>query len=225
MTKLVVFDLDQTLIDVLPAHDRAISAAFREVFGVSAKFSEVDFAGRQMDVSLLEMGELHDIGRARVDAQLGRLKRIYAERFPGEVAKRPRLLPGVREVLHRLRLAGVRCAINTGGRGLVAKEMLRRMGLSLSFYPVVSSDDADDRQGMIRLTMRKAAKRGERIKAGDVVVVGDSVHDVVGAKKVGARSIAVLTGPQSRARLQKKKPDYIFKNLASKGVWEALTER
>ena len=222
LVKLVIFDLDQTLVDVMPYQDLAISRAFKEVFGRPARFSEIDFAGKPFPVLLRELGRKKGISKRDISREESRLSRLYQSAFPGILPKRIKPLPGVADALRELNMSGVRCAVFTGGRSSVARAILSRAGILLYLHPIASSDQASTKIGMAKWVMRELRKHRVRIRRKDVVVVGDSVHEVAVARKLGARSVAVATGPQSRARLKKAKPDFLFNDLSKKGALEAL---
>jgi beta-phosphoglucomutase-like phosphatase (HAD superfamily) len=53
--KLIVFDLDQTLVDFISVHDEVTQKLFRDFFGVDARLTEIDFAGKSLTENFREL--------------------------------------------------------------------------------------------------------------------------------------------------------------------------
>jgi phosphoglycolate phosphatase-like HAD superfamily hydrolase len=60
--KLIIFDLDQTLVDFLPVHDEVTRRLFRKFFNVDARLTDIDFAGKSLTENFGESARLKGVG-------------------------------------------------------------------------------------------------------------------------------------------------------------------
>ena len=84
--KLVIFDLDQTLVDFIPTHDEVTRNLFRRYFGVDARLTETDFTGRSLTENFSQLARLKNIPEDKVKENMQRLldeyDRSFIENFP-----------------------------------------------------------------------------------------------------------------------------------------------
>ncbi|MGA9875930.1 MAG: HAD family hydrolase [Solirubrobacteraceae bacterium] len=214
--KLVLFDIDGTLIDTGGAGARSWAWAFEQVFD------------RQIDIAEHSTAGMTDpaIGRATfrqvmkcdpTGEELTRLMASYQSVLPDFVASSEdyRVLDGVTELLERLSSAGVRLGLTTGGLEAVAHAKLGRARLNHFFLVGGYGSDSEDR---VELT-RAAVQRGERLLGGtldlrEVFVVGDTPLDIAAAEGVGAVSVGVASGRYNVEELQAANPDHVVASLA-----------
>jgi len=214
--KLIIFDLDQTLVDVVSVHDRAAIDVFRHFFGVDGHITEVEFAGRSLIENFLAVARLKGIPERRilekVPAMLDYYDKAFIEAFPADCSKC--VLPGARELLDALADTGNILALYTGDSKAVATAILDGAGLGRYFSLRLFGTEVKRRPDMIALAQEKAARLAGRVFPGkDIVIVGDSVKDIEAGKEHGARIIAIATGSHSEAELKQYAPDLVFKNM------------
>lgn len=225
--KLVIFDLDQTLVELIMVHDAAAEELFRKNYWKSSRFTDIDYAGRSLTASFVEMAKARgmDISKVQLDAPrlLGEYEALFARMIPADASRS--ILPGAKELLENLSRRGHFVALYTGDTRAVAEAILKSTGLGRYMRTTVFSDDAPTRSGMLRLVMERAGKICGRDFAGrDIVVIGDSTRDVDAGKEVGALTIAVATGHHSRQVLTASGPDYLFDDLSDHAaVFQAVT--
>ena len=115
--KLVIFDLDQTLVDFISVHDEATRELFQKFFGVDARLTEIDFAGRSLSDTFLELAGLKGIPEDRVTKisreLLENYERIFGERLPQDASNH--VLPGARRLLEELSKTDNFVVLYTGG--------------------------------------------------------------------------------------------------------------
>jgi phosphoglycolate phosphatase len=198
--KILLFDIDGTLIRTGRAGSRAMNRAFEDLFGIPGAFNDVPMAGRT-DKGILEDGA----ARAGVDLAGGNFQQFrerYFERLV-EALREPRpdkrVLPGVRPLLETLsRRDDVFLALLTGNCEQGARIKLEHFDLWKFFCCGAYGDDVVDRNDLFGVAMTRAFGRGvPPVTARDVVVIGDTVLDVGCAKAAGAQSVAVATGPSA----------------------------
>ena len=214
--KLVIFDLDQTLVDFISVHDEATQELFQKFFGVDARLTDIDFAGKSLTDIFLELARLKGIPEDRVSRfsreLLENYERIFGERLPQDASSH--ILPGARRLLEELSKTDNFVVLYTGGSAGIVERVLSATGLGKYFRFSVYGTEAQTRVGMVRLAGEKAESiTGKKFRGKDVVIVGDSLRDVESGKQLNAMTIAVATGFHSEGKLSASEPDYLFRNL------------
>lgn len=104
MSKLILFDVDQTLVDALEHHEVAFRKAFKEVLNVDAELTEINFYGKTVPNIIRELAGLKGISEGEIESKLTEMIE-RAEYFFIESVKKGeiRVLPGVRELLEELK--------------------------------------------------------------------------------------------------------------------------
>jgi len=213
--KLIIFDIDQTLVDVLEFHNIAASKTFKEFFNKEAKLNEIDFTGKTMAANLVELARLKGIDETTVKEKIDRMLDFYAKAFmeaiPDDTNKY--ILPGVKELLEKIDKNQNFLAIVTGNDTKVANKILENTGLKKYFRIVVAGDQEEKRAELVKRAVEKAQAEIKQ-NFTEVIVIGDSILDIESAKPVGAKSIAVCTGYHTEEMLQAHHPDFLFPNLS-----------
>jgi phosphoglycolate phosphatase-like HAD superfamily hydrolase len=214
--KLVIFDLDQTLVDLISVHDATVKELFKSHFGVDASLREIDFAGKSLTENMAELARLKGIVRSEFTKKSNSLLESYEKIFQAKIppAASNHILPGVKPLLEELSKTGNFVVLYTGDSPGVTQRVLEVTGLGKYFKFSVYGTEANSRVDMARLAIKKADQlTGARFEGKDVVIVGDSIHDIECGKQLNALTIAVATGFHSEEELTSRKPDYLFKNL------------
>ncbi len=194
-----MWDIDYTLLRGGGVASRAWKAAFTELTG-QPFLHMPDFGGRtDLDI-FAETFRMHGVTDHEPELFFARyVEVVHSMRH--EFALQGTLMPGVREVLGRLTDdPTVVQTLVTGNVPFVAAAKVDAFGLSAVFDASVGGYGTDDhvRATLVRRSQERAeAKYGEAFR---VVVIGDTVHDVDGARANGARAIGVATGAHLRRR-------------------------
>ena len=192
-----VFDLDGTLVDSVYQHVLAWQEAL-EVGGIELSVWRIH---RRIGMSggLFVGALLRETGQP-VDAELvARLQQVHAEAYrrrAGEV----RLLPGSRELLARLTEAEVPWAVATSGLMAAARPTLDVLGVPAD-VPVVTRDQVAHAKPDPDLFLAAAERLG--VDVADTVVVGDSVWDLLAARRARALGVGLLSGGYGREELER----------------------
>lgn len=191
-----VFDLDGTLVDSVYQHVLAWRTAL-EAVGIELAVWRIH---RRIGMSggLFVNALLREIGRPVTVEETERLQALHAEAYR-ELAGHVRPLPGARELLVTLTEHGVPWAIATSGRREVARPVLDSLAVPPS-VPVVTRDDVAHAKPDPDLFIAAAKRLGVDIT--DAVVVGDSVWDLLAARRARALGIGLLSGGYGRAELE-----------------------
>ncbi len=214
--KLIIFDLDQTLVDFIAIHDEAVYRLFKTLFTVEARLTEIDFAGRSLTENFIELGKLKGVPEELLEEKgremIERYERIFAQSMPQDAYSY--ILPGVKEMLDELFMTDNLVVLYTGDSPGIVKVVLESTGLDKYFRFSLSGTEVKTRADMVRLAIAEAEKlTGSKFQGKDIVIIGDSVRDIECGKEFNALTIAVATGFHSEEDLRKKAPDYVFKDL------------
>lgn len=219
MTRLLLFDIDGTLVLTGGAGKRAMDRAFADLFGVADAFAGVSMAGRT-DRWLVETA-LERHGVAVSDTHLERFRGRYLDYLASAIGEpghgRRGVMPGVHDALDRLaRRAGTHLALLTGNYAHGARIKLEHFGLWDRFAWGAFGDDHAERDHLARAAMAAAPDRGVPLDdPGHAVVVGDTPFDIACARAAGARVVAVATGGHSLEELERHGPDLALADLSA----------
>jgi phosphoglycolate phosphatase len=220
VTKLVLFDIDGTLLFTSGAGRRAIVAAISEEVGNGRALGRIRFDGKtdpQIVAELLETaGHRQPPPTERIEAICRRYVELLATEL-GHPTTRTTVMPGVRALLDRLdREDGVVLGLLTGNVAQGAALKLRAAGIDPDRFQVGAyGSDAAHRPDLPPIAARRAAQYFGREPTGDeVVIIGDTPADIACGECINARAVAVATGGYSRGDLQACRPYAVFEDLS-----------
>jgi len=223
MLKLLLFDVDGTLVLTGGAGIRAMNLAFAEMFSVEGGLADVEVAGR-IDTAILRAAlTKHDIVCEAFPDMVEEFREVYCRHLARTLveAKDGRVLPGVRELLTALRSKpDVRLSLATGNFRRGAELKLSYYGLWQYFDDGVFGEACEDRAELIAVAKRDLLAGGQ----GDAVyVIGDTVHDIEAARANDAIAVAVASGFTREETLRAAAPDFLFPDFSDwQGVLAAL---
>jgi phosphoglycolate phosphatase len=214
--RLILFDIDGTLLSAGRAARDSILAALESVLGWKGSADGNDFSGKTDPQILRELVE-ESVGTDRFDATLARVLDRYVEELRSRL--RPDAVvpkPGIPALLERLaRKPDVVLGLLTGNIERGARLKLGPPGFNRYFPFGAFGDDSADRYCLPAVALARARERtGRDFPPGSVVVIGDSVHDVGCGRSLGARTIAVATGPTPPEKLAAESPHALFSDFA-----------
>ncbi len=193
-----LFDLDGTLVDSVYQHVLAWHEALEEE-GIELSIWRIH---RKIGMSggLFTNMLLRETGLAIDDARIERLRHLHAAAYNRRSAAiRP--LPGARELLAYLTDAGVPWAIATSGRMETARPVLETLGVDFARIPIVTRDQVKYAKPDPDLFLAAAARLGAHIATASVI--GDSVWDMLAARRAPALGIGLLSGGYGRDELER----------------------
>jgi phosphoglycolate phosphatase-like HAD superfamily hydrolase len=216
MIRLVLFDIDGTLVHTGGAGTKAFSKTFSHVFGLHHGAERMKFAGRT-DVSLVReffqihgVPESHENFRQFFDNYVFWLEQVLAHSHGNECHGINRFIDDLLALPQPPMLG-----LLTGNIRLGAEIKLRRFGLWDFFVMGGFADDHEERNHIAAA----ALQRGRRVldphlQPHEVVVIGDTPFDVRCGKFIGARTLAVATGGAKYSELKPLGADWTVENLA-----------
>ena len=216
MVRLVLFDIDGTLVRTGGAGVKAFAKVFSTEFNAADGFERLKFAGRT-DLSLVrEFFSFHQIPPTAqnferfFDRYVFWLDHILPQ-------GRSSVCPGVRELIRGLRALPQPPVLGllTGNIRLGAEIKLRHLDLWDVFETGAFADDHEERDQIAAVACRRASRiLGTALTGTEVLVVGDTPLDIRCARAVDARCLAVATGGHPLAELELHQPDWAVNDLS-----------
>ncbi|MDE1767775.1 MAG: HAD family hydrolase, partial [Candidatus Micrarchaeota archaeon] len=204
--KILLFDLDGTLIDMWKIHEKAYEATINELYKVPnvnfrSNYTPGDSNEDVVRSNLRALGYKNDFIEARIGQVVPTLRKYYSKFItPSDV----QLLAGVRELLELLMgRKNTVLAIVTGNREATAKLIMEGAGISDYFAFVIGADEAQDRPKRLAMATEKAKKILNVSAKCDVYYFDDSYASIPVSRKLGIKSVAVATGETSYEELAK----------------------
>ncbi len=226
--RLLLFDVDGTLIETRGAGRRALSAAMLEVFGEAGTIEGHEFRGKTDPAIVRELLRGAGWDDRRIDAEMPGVWGPYLRELEAALATselRPAPCPGVRVLLERLS-GNDRYALGllTGNVEEGAERKLRAAGLAGRFAIGAFGSDSERRADLPRLAARRASRHmGREFRAEDAILIGDTPEDVRCARACGSRAVAVATGGYDVEALRSYRPDVVLDDfLDTEAVLAAL---
>lgn len=213
--RLLLFDIDGTLITSGGAGEGALMDAMKQRFGIGEDLAGITIAGAT-DALIARM-MLEKNGLPASPENVTTLLDAYLTFLGGRLARHSgRVLPGIVRLLDRLR-DRKDCVL-----ALLTGNLVRGAEIKLSHYRVweyfefgAFADDHHDRNELPKFARARAVEaHGEDFPAERIFVIGDTPRDIECGKAVGARTVAIATGNYSRAELAAHHPDFLFDDLS-----------
>ncbi len=214
--KLLLFDIDGTLIRTAGAGKVSMERSFEKVFGIQNGFHDIHMMGRT-DPSILKealSGHHLEWDEKKVD----QFRETYFRFLKSEIQK-PRsgkkVCPGIYALLKSLdEQSDIILGLLTGNWRQSAMIKLGHFKIDHYFIMGAFADDSSDRNELVPIAIERLEKEQKiRIEKQDVYVIGDTPLDIKCAKPYGVRTVAVATGFHSVQDLALEKPDYLFHNF------------
>jgi phosphoglycolate phosphatase-like HAD superfamily hydrolase len=212
--RLILFDIDGTLIDSGGAGVRSLNLAMEELFSLDNAFQGISMAGKT-DTQIIKEGlmkyDLFPDGgtEAVINAYLKHLKREIQN-------GRKHVKPGIYEVLDELKdLRDSGLGLLTGNLEAGARIKLEPFMLNRYFPTGAFGSDDEDRNNLLPIAVKRFEGLFQMsIEIDSCILVGDTPRDVECAHIYGATCIGVATGPYSYDALIEAGADYVIQDLS-----------
>ena len=212
--RLILFDLDGTLLDHFAAIHRCHAFTLRQLGLPAPTAAQVRAAvGGGLEHAIAQL-----LGPEMFATLLPRYLPIYNAHWDATNLDDVRVLPGGRELLAAIREAGGRGAVLTNKRGPSARKVCAYLGLTPDLSGITGAGDTPWLKPAPELTHLVLTQLGA--SAADACYVGDSPFDVATARQAGLAFYGVTTGTHDEAALRAAGAEAVFAGLA--GVQTAL---
>jgi phosphoglycolate phosphatase len=217
--RLILFDIDGTILLTAGAGRRAILAALAEEVVYTEAFEQVRFDGKTDPQIVVELLAVAGDPDPREPARVAAVCRRYVAHLAAELERpttRTRVMPGVAPLLDRLERERVVVGLLTGNIVEGAALKLRSGGIDPERFRVGAyGSDAAHRPALPAIAARRAEPFFGRVPSGhDVVIIGDTPADIHCGQGISARAIGVATGGYSLADLEGCGPYAVFADLS-----------
>ncbi|MDE4909344.1 HAD family hydrolase [Methylobacterium sp. 092160098-2] len=204
-----LFDLDGTLVDSVYQHVLAWNQAL-DAEGISLSVWRIH---RKIGMSggLFTNQLLRETGREISDAHVAKLGRLHAEAY-GRLSGQIRPLPGAKALLDTLTAAGIPWAIATSGRMETARVNLDALGVDPDRVPVVTRDMVKYAKPDPDLFLAAADRLGKPIET--AVIVGDSIWDMLAARRCRGLGVGLLSGGYGTEELERSGAVRVYEDPA-----------
>ena len=221
LKKLVLFDIDGTLLSVSKVNRSVLVDALTEVYGTAGSAHTHNFCGKMDRVIIYEVLQSAGLGESEIAEKFECVKARYIELFRHTAqASDVRLLVGIRELLQKLSdHPDVLLALLTGNFEASGRHKLLLPAINHYFPFGAFADDAPSRNELPAIAVEKARQlTGRTFVNHDIVIIGDTEHDIACARVLNAKSIAVATGNFSTRELKTHHPHVLYENLGQTDV-------
>ncbi len=213
--KLLLFDIDGTLISAGGAGTRSLNKAFEKVLGIRDAFKNFEMAGKT-DVQIIKEGlEIH--GKETSSSLINELIENYLEFLQIEIKNNSKhIKPGVLEFINfNLEKFSYPMGLLTGNLERGARIKLEPFGLNPLLPFGAFGSDHEDRNSLLPIAVNRFFQKfSKTIDYNQCIVIGDTPRDVKCAKIHGAKVIAVATGPYSFRELSNTDADVVVETLS-----------
>jgi len=215
--RLVLFDIDGTLVHAAGVGRAAIEGAMIEVYGTPGPIDDLPFDGMTDPQIVRTLLRAEGLSEAEIAPEFERLWPAYAARLEGEIderRERMRPTPGVPEILDALEAEGTTLGLLTGNIVAGAEGKLSAVGLWGRFpFGAFGCDDAD-RNRLPPIALERAFRHtGTRYGPGRTWIIGDTPHDIECARGSGLSVLGVATGRFSVDDLRRAGADEALPDL------------
>ena len=228
MRKLVLFDIDGTLVLTGGAGLRAMNRACEDIAGHADALAGIPVAGRTDRIILTDV--VARLGRDLDEALLAELRDGYLAHLREEIDQPGRgvkaVMPGVRELLDALAARDdVFVGLLTGNFEEGARIKLGYFDLWRYFRCGAYGDDSADRNALVPFALERARRHGlPDLSAEHILVVGDTPHDVACAHAAGALPVGVATGGFTVQQLRESGAAIVFEDLSDTAAFVRIIE-
>ena len=219
--KLVLFDIDNTLLVGNRAHWTAYQNAFKKVFDVILPEDFPPWSGYTELKIIYSLMDMYHIERDEEKAN--EIVGVMIDEFLKQDQTGTRILPGVERLLYELKDdEDMIIGLVTGNIEDIAYSKLKHLKIDEYFVLGGFGEISEIRSDLVHDAIRKAEGRFGKIDKKDVFIIGDTIHDIRAAKEAGVKVIAVATGHQNLSELKGYDPDFLFESLDDEKVLEVI---
>lgn len=215
--KLLLFDIDGTILHAHGSGRRSVEAALEGVAGQPISTEGIPFSGKTDPQILREVLEANGLAPETVQSILKDAVQAYTEAARADLSvAQVEVYPGVAELIGRLaKRDDVQLSLLTGNVEEMAYAKLDAGRINSTLFPfgAFGSDHADRYQLPAIARDRALSHTGRTFDGADIVIIGDTKHDILCGRSIGVTSIAVATGHYSREDLAPHGPDHLFDDL------------
>ncbi len=202
--KLVIFDLDGTLVDAYLAIADSINFLMKEMELPPKKADAIRRA--------VGWGDKNLVGAFVEKRHLDKALKIYRRHHQGSLKEKTRFLPGAKRLLADLKKKGYRLAIASNRPTKFSHIILKCLGIENYFDYVLCADKV--KRGKPHPDILLHILKKLSVKPGEALYVGDMAIDVLAGQRAKVKTVSVVTGSSTKTEIKKLKPFLIINSIS-----------
>ena len=215
MQKLILFDIDKTLIINATGHKAAFSKAVKEVYGIETTVEIINYNG--MTDPMIIIGVLKKVGlkESEILLKINDCMKSMADHFAKLIKDddQMELLDGVPELLKELDKRNFLIGLVTGNLEPIAWGKMKRFKINQYFKLGGFASDNSNRTELVKIAIQKAEEKFNFKFNNNVYLFGDTPLDVNAGNEAGIKTVGVATGIYSKEELKEAGASYAIDNL------------
>ena len=219
MKRLVLFDIDGTLLISRGIGREAKRLAMRECFGMTGDLDSHVFGGKTDWRIVAELLAPHGVSADDVGREMPAYEAVMARHMRAIMdGYRADPIPHAMELVTALRQRDdALIGLVSGNTSQTAAIKLEMAGFDPAWFAVGAfGNESAEREDLTRLALQRAREHsGARIDGADVIVIGDTPEDIKAARAINAIAVAVGTGYAPRDTLIGSDPDFLLADLSA----------
>lgn len=214
MNKLVLFDIDKTLIKSSSGHRKAFSVAFKKVYGIDTSIEIIQSSGMTDQQIIFEVLEKKGLSEEVIKKELSVCMEEMVKSFNETITDDEIIvLDGVKELLSALEEKNILMGLITGNLEPIAWGKMRKVNLDQYFKVGGFGSDHISRTELVRIAIKKAQEKFNFIFDKNVYSFGDAPQDMRAGKEAGTMPFGVKTGIFSEEQLMNAGAILVFEDL------------
>ena len=213
MNKLILFDIDKTLVKSSQGHKAAFSIAFKEVYGIDTSIDVIQYSGMTDQQIIFDVLKLKGLDEEKIKSKLDLCFKKMIDAYLRIDNNEVLILPGVNELLKALEEKKYLIGLVTGNLEAIARDKMEKLGINHLFKVGGFGDEHINRTELVKIAIKKAKSNFNFIFSNNVYLIGDAPQDMKAAKEAGIKSIGVTTGIYTKKQLENAAADVVLDNL------------
>jgi phosphoglycolate phosphatase len=214
MDRLVLFDIDKTLLVGSSFHYEALKNALTEVYGIEDPKSLRNMQGMTDLKIICTTLSMENVALKTIKSGLNQCMQLMYQNFKHALNKKDlTVLDGVRPLLEDLEDQEIPMGLVTGNMEAIAWLKLEKVGLNQYFQFGGFGDRVLNRSGLVKNALKESQEKLGLIDKQNIFLIGDTPRDIVGGQKFDVNTIGVATGDFSMEELFVAGADYVVEDL------------
>lgn len=214
MTKLVLFDIDKTLLKSSVGRKKIFSSAFKEVYGIDTTIDIIQYSGMTDQQIIFETLKINGLKEEEIKSKLDLCMEKMIDTFNETINNDEFIvLLGVKELLKVLNDNNVLVGLVTGNLEPIARGKMKKIGLNHYFKVGGFGNENIDRTELVKIAIKKAQDNFDFIFSDNVYLFGDAPQDMKAGKEAGIISVGITTGIYSKEQLENAGASLVLNDL------------
>jgi len=214
MNKLILFDIDKTLVKSTQGRAAQFSTAFKEIYGINASIDIIQYSGMTDQQIIIDVLKLKGLDEKEIESKLEscmeKMVRLFQESIENHEII---ILPGVNELLKVLENNNFLIGLATGNLEQIAHGKMKKLEIDHYFKVGGYGSEHINRTELVKIAIKKAQSDYNFNVANNVYLFGDAPQDMRAAKNADVIAVGVTTGVYSKNELENAGADIVLNDL------------